>query len=255
MPGLIRHLPQHRPWMITLISIAAVVVLATCGLGSYLLMHDDSQVVGGNPTASPTVPKRDISDRKLDPKFLTVADVFPSPTIVADPSIPPYKRIGDPQFAKDCRLGAAADLGKLLVSLGCSQLVRATFSSPDGAFLVTAGVFNLQSNASALGAQDRLKQLVNTAKGRFTGYITDSSTKILGMAPTQSAWAIQGHFLIYCVIARIDGKDVPSTDQHIAVMVYDIVQKYLRDKVIADWSIDRRSPGGAAAAASASPTG
>ena len=48
MPGLIRHLPQHKPWMVAIGAIAVVVVLAICGFGSYLLVKDDNKVVGAS---------------------------------------------------------------------------------------------------------------------------------------------------------------------------------------------------------------
>jgi hypothetical protein len=248
VPGLIRHLPQHRPWMVALSLIAAAVVLATCGLGSYLLVRDDSSVVGTAPAATPTVPKRGIDTRAEDPVPLTVRDVFPNAAITADPAIPPYKRIGNPQLHKDCRVAATADLGKLLVSLGCNQVVRATFSSPDDAYLITAGIFNLKDNAAAVKANEEITALVDGSKGRLAGYISHPSTTIVGRAPTQLSWDIYGHFLVYTVIAKSDGQAFASDDPNVPVMRYDIVEKYLRDVVLAAWSIDRSTP-------SPSPTG
>ena len=52
---------------------------------------------------------------------------------MAAASVPPYKRIGGVQVAADCRVAATDDVGKLLVSLGCNQVVRATFLAPDSA--------------------------------------------------------------------------------------------------------------------------
>jgi hypothetical protein len=241
-PGLIRNLPHHKPWMIALGCISAVVVLAACGLGSYLLVKDDRQVVGASPATSPPPPKRDISNRTVDPAQLTVAAVFPSAQIHPDPSIPPYKMSGLAQLAKDCRVAATSELGKLLVKLGCNQVVRATFNSPDGGYWVTAGIFNLKDTASAMQAHQQIRVVLDAEKGRFTGYVSGSATKVLGRAPTQLAWDAREHFLVFCVIARADGKEFAPDDPHLRVIIYDLVERYLRDRVIEEWSIDRSAP-------------
>ncbi len=230
--------------MVALSLIAVAVIITTCGLGSYLLVRDDSKIVGAAPAPSDVVPKRDISSRATDPAPLTLRDVFPTAEIMAaDPSVPPYKRVGNAQIAKDCRVAATSDLGKLLIELGCNQVVRATFRSPDGAYFLTAGIFNLKDNTSAAQAHTDIKQLVDASKGRFSGLVSHSSAKVLGRAPTNLAWDSQGHFLIYSVIARADAKDFPPDDPNVKVIVYDVVEKYLRDHVIVEWSIDRSTPG------------
>src|SRR4029078_7838983 len=78
--------------------------------------------------------------------------------------------------------------------------------------------------------------------------ISAKSTQILGRAPTQLAWYADGHFLAYCVIARKDGKPFGNKDPNPRIIVYDIVETYLLDQVIANLAIDR-----AALAGSASP--
>jgi hypothetical protein len=237
--------------MVALGVIATVVVLAFCSFGSYLMVRDDTKVVGADPSPSNAVPTRDINDRRKDPTPLAAKDVFPEAEIIADPTIPPYRRMGNAQVAKDCRVAATGDLGKLLNKLGCNQVVRATFLSSDGGFYVTAGLFNLTDFNAANQALDQVKSLVDASKGRFTGYVANDKTKILGRAPTNLAWDAQGHFFIYAVMARVDGKDFASDDPHVPVMVYDIVQKYLRDKVLADWAVDRT---GTEPSSAASPT-
>jgi hypothetical protein len=238
VPRLIKHLPHHKPWMVTLLSIATVVVLATCGLGSYLLVRDENTVVGADPNTTPTIAKRDITSRKTDPTPMTAADVFPTAEIVADPAIPPYKIVGKPQVAPNCRLAATAQVGKLLFQLGCNQVVRATFRSPDRVFFVTAGVLNLKDADSAAEGRAELLKTVN-ADNRLTGYISQTSAKVLGRAPTSQNWFAQGHFIVYTVIARVDGKAIPADDPNVKVIVYDILEKYLRDTVLANWVIDK----------------
>jgi hypothetical protein len=259
VPDLLKHLPQHKPWVIALSVIATVVVIATCGLGSYMLVKDDATVVGASPTPSATVSVRDITDRKTDPGAMTVDDVFPEAEVAAaDPAVPPYKRMGKAQISKDCRLGATNDVGKLLRSLGCSQVIRATFKSPDGAYYLTAGVFNLRDTAAVNEAHAGIPGLVDGGKGRLSGYVANVESRIMGRAPTQLAWDGQGHFLIYTVMARADGKEFTDGDPNVRVIVYDILEKYLRDQVIAEWSIERGTPapssgGPASPSTSASP--
>jgi hypothetical protein len=255
VPGLIRHLPHHKPWMIALSVIAIAVVFSTCGLGSFLLFKDDRQLTA-LPPPTPTIPTRDISSRDVDKAMMAPADVFPATEITVDPSVPPYKRLGDVQEMLDCRAGASGDVGKLLVTKGCNQVIRATFSSTDGLYLVTAGIFNLKDAASANQAVEQIKT-IDASKGRFTGYISTPNAIALGRAATQVGWESEGHFLIYCVIARADRKDLATDDPMIKVIVYDMVEKYLRDTVIMNWSIDKSVAGPSGSAhpsGSASPT-
>ena len=249
MPGLIRHLPHHKPWMVALSVIAAVVVLATCGLGSYLLVSDDNTVVGAPTEQTPAVPVRDLSSRESDPGLLTAADLFPEPEIIVDPAVPPYLRVGEPQVADNCRIAATGKVGLLLVELGCNQVVRATFKTPDGGHLVTAGVFNLVDNAASVKAHEDIGALViDEANGRFNGYIPDKTLRVLGTAPTNLSWDVRGHFLIYCVIARTDSKPFEPADPHVKVIVYDLVEKYLRDTKLVEWSVIKETPGPSAGA-------
>jgi hypothetical protein len=246
---LIRHLPQHKPWMITLTAIAVVVVLAVCGLGSYLLVRDDATAVGANAQVTPPVPTRDITDRELDPDAMSIKDVFPTDEMRAGPSIPAYPMIGKPQLLRDCRIAATGEVGRLLKKLGCNQAIRATFASPDKSYMITAGVFNLRDDDAATKAHEQIPKLVDDGQGRLAGFVAGSSSKVMGRAPTQLAWYPQGHFLVYAVIARKNGRAFADPDPNVQVIVYDVVEKYLRDRVIASWAVDE-----AAAEASATPS-
>jgi hypothetical protein len=242
VPGLIKQLPQHKPWMITIGAIAVAVVVAVCGLGSFLLVKDDSEVVTA-PTPQSTVVRRNITSRETDPNPLTVEAVFPTAEIVVDPRVPPYKRQGEPQIADDCRVGANGEVGKLLVAVGCSQVVRATFGSPDAAYLVTAGIMNLPDASVAGKASTDIKGLVDGGQGRFTGYISDRDNNLtIGRAPTNLNWEVRGHFIVYTVIAKVDGTPIEADDAGVKVVVYDLMQKYLRDHVILEWSIEKPPP-------------
>jgi hypothetical protein len=240
VPGLIRNLPHHKPWMVALSLIAVVVVVATCGLGSYLLMRDGSTVVGTNPLATPTIPKRDITSRKADPQLLTAAVVFPADKIVVDPSIPPYELIGNAQELTDCRVAAASALAKQLTAFGCNQVIRATFRSTEGTYLVTAGVFNVTDTESANQADEAIRNPEDKSKPQLTGYVSGVPARPLGRGYLTVASSVVGHFVIYTVIARTDAKQFTDADEaHVKVIVYDLLEKHLRDGVLADWAIDR----------------
>ena len=65
---------------------------------------------------------------------------------------------------------------------------------------------------------------------------------MLGRSATELSWAAEGHFLLFAVIARADGKDFGDEDTpHVRVIVYDVLEKYLRDGAIGTWSIDKAS--------------
>jgi hypothetical protein len=258
---LLHSVPHHRRWLVTIAAISVVVVVAMCGFGFYNVVWDEQRgAVLTGPAPTPTPPKRDITSRAADPKQMTAKDAFPNTDIAVAPGVPAYKLVGKVQIAKDCRTGATADLGKLLRSLGCNQVIRATMTTSDKNYLVTAGIFNLKDDVAAKQAHEEIKDLVDKEKGRFTGLISSKATQILGRAPTQLAWDADGHFLAYCVIARKDGKPFGASDPNPRIIVYDIVETYLLDKVIANWAIDRAalsgSPGpGATPAATASSRG
>lgn len=246
VPGLIKHLPHHKPWLATMLSLAAIVVLSVCGFGSYLLLRDGSAQVGADPNLNNQPAYRNIDDRKSDATPLKAEDVFPADTITpADASVPPYKRIGSPQVEKSCRLAATNDVGTLLVNEVCTQVVRATFMTPDGAYYFTAGVFNLKDATSTKSVRDQLPTMISPSS-RLTGYIVESEkkTQVLGVAPTSLAWDIRGHFLLYTVIARADGKAIATDDPQVKVIVYDVLTTYLRKTVMDRWAL--AAPGQAA---------
>ena len=253
MQGLLKQLPQHKPWMVAIGAIAVVVVVAVCSFGSFMLVKDDNEVVGAAPTPETTVVKRDITTRQTDPNPMTVADVFPNAEIIADPSYPPYKIMGAAQGSDDCRVAADGDVRKLLQTIGCSQVVRATFSVPDGKYFVTGGIFNLPDATVASQFATDVRGLIADKKGRFTGYISDPSQNVvLGRAPLTHAFEVRGHFLVYIVVVKVDGSEFEPDDPGVKLIQYDVMQKYLRDKVLVDWSIEKTPPS-ASAAVSPSP--
>jgi hypothetical protein len=159
----------------------------------------------------------------------------------------PYQVLKTAQSA-DCKSSAADDLGVQLVKLGCNQVARGTLKSPNGQFLVTAGIFNLPDEASANLAYQAITPLVDAQKGRLIGMFAGPGTEAILRAPTHLAWFVRGHFMAFCVIARIDAKPIPAEDPYAQQIATDLVQTHLRDTVIGARAVEKvggsRSPGG-----------
>jgi hypothetical protein len=239
-PGLLRQLPQHKPWMIAIGVIAAVVVLGACGFGSFLLLNGDAQPVG-EPAPTNTVPHRDIDTRDVDNQPLTAADVFPNPEIpAADPQFPAYQLIGEVQVTTDCSSAGDGEVKNLLTASMCSQMIRASFAASDPTYLVTAGVLNMATADAARTFASGVSAL-SADQGNISGYISDSNTDIaLGRAAPRVTMEVRGHFLLYTVIVRKDGAAMSADDANGAnVINYDVLKTYLRDTVIEQWSVDK----------------
>ena len=117
---------------------------AACGLGAYFMVRDDGaeNAKRAQASARPSVVPRDISSRDVDPAPLTEQEVFPQGTQLTIPGNNQPYPILKTQASTDCHVAAEQDLGTLLTQLGCSQVVRATLKSPDGQYVMTAGIFN-----------------------------------------------------------------------------------------------------------------
>lgn len=227
---------EHRPhrWVAALSVIGVVVLLAACGLGSWFVFKDEKngpESARSSATAGPK--KRDISSRQVDPAPLTEAEVFPQNSIVAVPNEPPYV-ILKTQASPDCKTAATDDLATLLAGAGCSEVVRATMKSPNEEYLITAGIFNLDTEKAAATAFAGVKPTVDGQKGRFAGMSVGAGTgtDAIVRAPTQLGWNYRGHFIAFVVIARVDGKDFAPDDPYPNQITYDIVETYLENGII-----------------------
>jgi hypothetical protein len=226
---------QHRPhrWIAALSVIGVFVLVAACGLGTYFMVSDEKN--GGQANAGTTqAPKtRDISSRTADPAPLTEAEVYPSNNVIPVSTEPPYQILKTENSA-DCTVAAADDLGKLLVTNGCNQVVRATMKSPTGDYLITAGLFNLLDQSAAEAAFNGVKPIIDAQKGRFVGMSVgpNTGTDAIVKAPTQLGWNFRGHFIAYCVIARADGQPFAATDQFPNQITFDIVETYLEGTIL-----------------------
>jgi hypothetical protein len=236
-PGRVEHRP-HR-WIAALSVIGVIVLLAACGLGSWFIFKDEKngpESARSSATAGPK--KRDISSRQVDPAPLTEAEVFPQNSIVAVAAEPPYL-ILKTQASPDCKTAATDELATLLAGAGCSEVVRATMKSPNEEYLITAGIFNLDTEKAAATAFDGVKPIVDGQKGRFAGMSVGAGTgtDAIVRAPTQLGWNYRGHFIAFVVIARVDGKDFAADDQFPNQITYDIVETYLENGIIGNRAI------------------
>ena len=231
---------RSRRLMIILAAAGIAILILLLGIGGYLLFKDDSTATVKQPTSkTQSVPKvRDISSRDIDPAPLTQQELFPAPQI----------NIGTTAYSVlkgqdgDCQTAASDDLATLLGQVGCTQVVRATLKSPDGQFLITAGIFNLKDKASADQAFNSIKPIVDAQKGRFSGLAAGDGTDAIVRAPTTLGWQPEGHFLAYCIVARTDGKPIPADDEPSKQLITDLVETHLRDKVIGARAVEPAQP-------------
>ncbi|MEV1290141.1 hypothetical protein [Micromonospora sp. NPDC049679] len=214
--------------------LGVLVLLAVCGLSSYFIVADERKGREARAAAAapaPTAVPRDISSRAIDSAPLTVKEVFPGPQIVINPKEAPYKVLKT-QDVKNCKTATAGEISTLLTELGCSQVVRGTLRSPDGAYLVTAGVFNLEDVAGAEWAHEKIKPLVDDEKGRFQGLIAGKGTEAVALSSAQVGWHVRGHYLVYCVIARADSKPIADADPYGRQILFDMIELHLRGVVL-----------------------
>jgi hypothetical protein len=225
---------HSRIWHRVLTALAVVAMVAVCGLSSWFIVADERQtqdVRASSAEPVPTTRPRDISTRAVDPRPLTVNEVFPAPNVVVNPKESPY-RVVKTQEVATCQAAVAGDIAKLLDELDCSQVVRATLRSPTGKYLLTGGVFNLADADGAKYASNKLKSIVDTEKGRFNGMAAGPGTEAIATSSAHVGWDIRGHYLIYCVIARADGKEFADNDPYARQILFDIVEWHLRDTVL-----------------------
>jgi hypothetical protein len=213
-----------------LLIVVAVLVLALVAFGGYSLINSGHpNRPAKQPTSGAEAKTRDISSRSVDPAAMTEQEVFPGKQIVLGSAA--YQVLKTQ--ATDCQTAATDDLAKLLGDLGCSQVVRGTLKSPDSQLLITAGIFNLNDDASATKAYETIKPTLDAQKGRFTGLAAGDGTEAIVRAPTTLGWHPLGHFLAYCIVARADGKPIAAGDPASKQVISDVVEGYLRDTVLA----------------------
>ncbi|MCI4062736.1 hypothetical protein MRQ36_09195 [Micromonospora sp. R77] len=234
-----------RAWRVLIGGAAVVALLALSGLAGAALLKD-RQVVPEPvaPTPQPQAEQsaatsgHDLDSRDTDQVALTVKEVFPGRTLVVTDGRPAY-RVLKTQASTSCAVAATDEVADLLVRLGCNQVVRATLRSPDGDYLLTAGLLNLTDLASAQRVRDRLRQLLDERQGRFRGMTAGDDTEAVATSAARVGWQVRGHYLAYCLVTRADGERVGTDDAKAREALTDLVQQYLSRGVL-----ERRANGG-----------
>ncbi|MGA3523845.1 hypothetical protein [Melissospora conviva] len=227
--------------LLLVVSAVATTVLLSRGAGPGSADELTAPVAAPNPSPSPTPSARSaladplaarLASRDADPAPLTVAEVFGAPAVGAD-SGTGYEVLRTQQ-RRDCAAAATGEIGDLLNRFGCTQVVRATLRSADGERLATAGLFNLTDTAGAVRADERIKVLLGEGRGRFPGLPAGSRTEALTEAESQVSWQAAGHYLIYCVVVRVDGQAAAVDDPHVRALLADLLDGHLRQGVLAE---------------------
>ncbi|TYC26393.1 hypothetical protein FXF52_02395 [Micromonospora sp. MP36] len=236
-----------RTWQVLIGGAAVLVLLALCGLAVAALLQDRTGTpTAGQQTGQPAVEQsavadgKDLDSRDTDQSALTAKEVFPGRQLVVTSGQPAYQVLKS-QSSGSCAVAATGEIADLLVRLGCNQVVRATLRSPDGAYLLTAGLFNLTDVASAQRARDRMRQLLDERQGRLQGMSVDASTEAVAKGAARVGWQVRGHYLAYCVVTRADGQRISSTDAKARDILYDLIEVHLNRGVL-----ERRANSGVA---------
>ncbi|MFI5935707.1 hypothetical protein [Actinoplanes sp. NPDC051494] len=223
-------LEPRQTLQLLLTGLAALILTSIVGLVGYFVVVE--QLRTPSTTSSVRSTPAEISSRAVDPAPLTRQEVFPAPEIQLVAGAPPY-RVSVTHMDSDCAQATSGELTTMLADNGCDQIVRATMTAPYGGYEVTAGIFNLDNDIGAEATTERAGNLIESGRGTFTPIGALGS---FGDEPTgpvaQAGWRARGHFLIYCLISRPDGRLVGDDDPYAGRITADIIDQYLVDKVV-----------------------
>jgi len=206
-------------------------VLALCGYGTYLVAAEDPPEVATAEQPAAAIVLRELTSRADDPRPLTATEVFPGPVVVTWPAGSTY-RVLRVQALDRCAVAAEGGVVVLLDTAGCSQVVRATLRSPDGFYVVTAGLLNLADAAGAQAVHSGIRSVLDAGTGRLRGLPAGTGTGALARDTTQLGWHVRGHFLAYAVIARSDGGEIYPADPDARQILSDLIEQYLHTRVL-----------------------
>jgi hypothetical protein len=216
------------------IALMAVVVLVLGGGAYGFERWHQSHAASSSPSVAPSLPPLPAGDpitsQKTDPAPLTTNEVFGTSSIPSTTGDAGYTMVASQVV--ECANIATGTIATLLNGLGCTQGVRATLTTPDHAYVITAGIVNLPDATSADKARTSLKSLVSAGSGRFIS-LSATGVPVVSQVTTHLGWDSRGHFLTYAVIALADGKPISTDDKQTATIINDVVEHYLGGTVIA----------------------
>jgi hypothetical protein len=227
-----RRPPQRASHLITK-GLAALIILGVTGMIGFLILADARRGRTAEASVNPEAAGEQLVSRGVDPLPLTLPEVFGDGTTLTPPeSAAPY-RLGLTNIDSLCRIATTGALGRALEDHGCSQVVRASLTTPYGDYEVTAGLFNLADAAGADEVDDQVRQLVETGDGSFAtlgGSLVGGDPAMADGA--QVGWHAAGHYLAYCVVSHPDGQVVAGDDQVAARITTELVDRYLTESVL-----------------------
>ncbi|MEU0480816.1 hypothetical protein ABZ260_16700 [Streptosporangium sp. NPDC006013] len=192
-----------RKW----IAVTVAVLVVVAGVAAFLLLggrpDPRAAVLRAEPSTAHYAP---IATRALDPQPLTVAEMFPGPSVSAGTTRLALKAT---ETLADC---AEAAWGSALDALdGCTQVLRARYETEDGEVSGQFLIFNLADSAAA----DRL-----VAALRSDGFVRPAPDTPEGFDGSRS-WAqarALGHYATVSWVAPVvEGGQVDLTYPQVAV--------------------------------------
>jgi hypothetical protein len=232
-----------RFWLTSLTILAVLVVIAACSVGGYFVFLDDgaphadpaaesSAAASAPPSGSPSPSAStvDISSRATDPRPLTVRELFGSKKIrVQDDNTGKTRsyQVVKTQSLQGCGKAVTGKLPTLLQRLGCTQVVRAAVNSADGKYGATAGVFNLKRK----GHSTTVDPVIKKDQGSFTGLEGPGASAKINKASLMMYWQEQGHYMVYVIICRGDGKQISNKDPRLGEMGTDLLISHLATRL------------------------
>jgi hypothetical protein len=223
------HAPQQALQLV-MSGLGVLIIASIVALSAFFVIADRLS----DPIARSAAPAA-VDSRATDAAPLTQREVFPGTEIRPASGAAPYQIVMT-HIDTDCPTATTGELGALLDTYGCDQVVRAGLLAPYGGYRVTAGIFNLADARGAALAGEQIGTLVESGRGSFAamgGLASDPLAEPLA----QVGWRQHGHFLVYCVIARPDGGLVADDDRTAQRIAADLVEQYLPETVLG-----RRAP-------------
>jgi hypothetical protein len=159
------------------------------------------------PTTAPAKPTTTtgplgakLKNRVTDPKPLTLAEVFKHHKFGR------YVMTAQRRDVNCTKVVHGAKFAAALKSGGCTQLLRATFSTKDGKLIGTIGVANLKTDTAAKKAQQ-----AGEGKDAWLLPLPGSGTsKKIGKGSALGTSEARGHYVLLSWVQRPDGKDLTA---------------------------------------------
>jgi hypothetical protein len=207
--------------------LASLIVASVFGLIAFFIVAGERRDDPAAPASATT-----LTSRADDPAPLSLEEVFPDSDEVRAPTGAAY-HVTMTHIDSECGIATTGTLAGILAGHGCTQVVRASLTSPYGDYQVTAGLFNLTDAAGASAVDNQLRGLVETGDGSFAPMAAgEPGADPAAPAAAQIGWHSRGHYLLYCVITHPGGAVIPNDDPNLARITADLVDGYLSTAVL-----------------------